>query len=119
MADDYDAANSLYWAGKLDEAWARMRPLAEGGDARAQFWVGSRYIDGRGVQRDDAQAVDWLTRSARGGNAQAQFNLGVFYRDGRRGLSKNPAEAKKWLELSAAQGYAPAKSELSTLTASP
>jgi len=55
----------------------------------------------------------------RGGNAQAQFNLGVFYRDGRQGLTKDPTEARKWLELAAAQGYAPAKSELSALTAMP
>jgi uncharacterized protein len=118
-SDGYDDANRLYWAGKVEEAWAGMIPLAEGGDARAQFWVGSRYIDGRGTQRNDARAVDWITKAAEGGNAQAQFNLGVFYRDGMRGVTKDLVAAKKWLGLSAAQGYAPAKSELSTLTAPP
>jgi TPR repeat protein len=113
---NYDAANRLWWAGRYAEAWEMMRPLAERGDPRAEFWVGCRYIDGRGVPRDNRMAVDWITKAAQDGNAEAQFNLGVFYRDGRRGLSKNPAEARKWLELAAAQNYAPARSELSTLT---
>lgn len=116
---DYDDANRLWWAGREDEAWAMMRPLADKGDPRAQFWMGCRYIDGRGVARNDAKAVAWITKSANGGGSEAQFNLGVLYRDGRRGLAKDPAEARTWLQLAAAQDYAPAKSELSTLAAPP
>lgn len=116
---DYDAANRLWWAGRYAEAWDMMRPLAKQGDPRAEFWVGCRYIDGRGVPRDNRMAVDWIRRAAQGGNAEAQFNLGVIYRDGMRGVSKDPAEARKWLELAAAQDYAPARSELSTLMPAP
>jgi TPR repeat protein len=118
-AYDYDTANRLWWAGRYADAWEMMRPLAEQGDPRAEFWVGCRYIDGRGVPRDDRMAVDWITKAAQGGDAEAQYNLGVVYRDGRRGLSRDPVQARKWLELAAAQDYAPAKSELSTLMPAP
>jgi len=119
VAYDYDAANRMWWAGRPEEAFRMMLPLAENGNARAQFYIGCRYIDGWGVARDETKAVEWITKAAQGGNAEAQFNLGVFYRDGRHGKAKDPVEARKWFELAAEQGYGPAKPEVSPLTASP
>ena len=42
------------------------------------------------------------------GNAQAQFNLGMMYENG-QGVRQDNAEAVKWFQQAADQGYAPAK----------
>ena len=48
----------------------------EQGFSRAQFMLGFMYEHGRGVARDDANAVTWYRRAADQGNATAQCNLG-------------------------------------------
>ena len=77
----------------------------------AQYNLGNRYRDGRGVPKDDAQAVGWYRKSADQGYAAAQYNLGTMYRDG-RGVPKDFAEAVQWYRKSADQGYAHAQLQL-------
>jgi TPR repeat protein len=55
------------------------RPLAEQGNADAQFGVGWMYDNGQGVPQDDARAVVWSRKAADQGYARAQLNLGVMY----------------------------------------
>ncbi len=52
----------------LDE----LRALAEQGDVNAQFNLGVRYGDGRGVSQDDAEEVRWYRLAADQGHAGAQ-----------------------------------------------
>ena len=42
-----------------------FRRLAEGGDPAAQWWLGIACAQGRGVEQDEAQALEWFSRSAR------------------------------------------------------
>jgi TPR repeat protein len=45
-------------------------PLAEGGDAVAQYRVGVIYFDGLGgVPRDRKAGLEWMQRAAAGGHA--------------------------------------------------
>src|SRR5438045_9738258 len=69
------------------EAWQRAdysaavgiwRPLAEGGDADAQFNLGQAYRLGRGVQLDLAAAKIWFGRAARNGHLDAETTLGLL-----------------------------------------
>jgi len=69
------------------EAWQRAdygravaiwRPLAERGDADAQFNLGQAYRLGRGVPTDLAEAQDWLGRAAEQGHVDAQTTLGLL-----------------------------------------
>ena len=62
----------------------------------AQNNLGWMYEEGRGVERDDVQAVAWYRRSAEQGEAQAQCNLGVMYKNG-RGVPKDWKAAGHWL----------------------
>jgi TPR repeat protein len=50
------------------------------------------YVNGEGVPKDAAQAVNWYRKSAEQGNASAQFNLGLmcFLGDG---VAKDAVEA--------------------------
>src|SRR2546423_5057026 len=51
-------------------------PLAEQGDAAAQYHLGMLYIQGKGVSQDYAEAVQWWRRAAEQSHVQAQAILG-------------------------------------------
>ena len=59
-----------------------FRRLAEGGDPAAQWWLGTACAQGRGAEKDEAQALEWFGRSARQGYARAQYQLGLCFQDG-------------------------------------
>jgi len=88
-----------------------LRPLAEGGDARAQQLVGFMYEFGHGVRRSSAQAAAWYRRAAEQGDDLAQSSLGVMYLNG-DGVPQNNAEAMKWTLLAAKQGNPVAESSM-------
>ena len=50
--------------GDYETMVALLRPLAEKGDAEAQFRLGYRYDNGEGVAQDYAQAIYWYEQSA-------------------------------------------------------
>ncbi len=97
--------------GDYATAWREFRPLAEAGDARAQFNVALLYAEGRGTAQNDAEAAKWYRRSAEQGNAAAQNNLGALYNQG-RGVDQNPAEAVNWFRKAAEQGISQAQLNL-------
>ena len=78
---------------------------AERGNTQAQFNLGVMYETGRGVRKNDAEAVRWYQKAAEQRDARAQTLLGVMYEDG-RGVRKKYAEAVKWYQQAAEQGYA-------------
>jgi uncharacterized protein len=90
------------------DAWQRAdypgavsiwRPLAEGGDADAQFNLGQAYRLGRGVPLDLAAAKIWFERAARSGHLDAETTLGLLtFQNGDR------AGGLKWLKQAADQG---------------
>ena len=87
------------------------RKAADQGYAGAQFNLGFMYANGRGVAKDEVEAVKWLRKAADQGNANAQSNLGNMYWVG-NGVVKDELEAYKWFLLSGAQGNEGAKKEI-------
>jgi len=51
---------------------------AEAGDKYAQYSVGDSYATGRGVAKNDEEAVNWWLRAARNGIAEAQNHMGLY-----------------------------------------
>src|SRR6266481_2316508 len=94
--------------GDCAKALRLIRPLANDGDAAAQFNLGLMYFTGHGVQQDDAAAALWFRKAAEQGYVFAQSNLGVLYRDG-RGVPRDYAEAATWIRKAADQGDAVAQ----------
>ena len=92
------------------------RQAAEQGDAEAQYNLGFMYAEGRGVSKDEAEAVRWYRLAADQGLAGAQHVLAAMYADG-RGVSKDEAEAVRWYRLAADQGYAKAQYTLGVMYA--
>src|SRR5258707_14702343 len=83
-------------------AVAIWRPLAETGDADAQFNLGQAYRLGRGVSLDLAAAKIWFERAARSGHLDAETTLGLLvFQNGDR------AEGLKWLRQAAGPGGPP------------
>jgi TPR repeat protein len=80
-------------------AVAIWRPLAENGDADAQFNLGQAYRLGRGVKLDLASAKDWLERAALQDHVDAQATLGLLLFG-----SGNQAEGTRWLKQAAEKG---------------
>ena len=100
--------------------WYRL--AADQGDQNAQYHLGLCYEYGKGVKKDMKQAVKWYRKAAEQGVARsgdvsvtegtlklygltkgvpsAQFKLGVCYATG-KGVSKDIAEARKWLQKAA------------------
>src|SRR4051794_23298177 len=68
-----DTGYIAYQKGDYDTALRLLRPLAETGDARAQFNLGVMYSEGQGVPQDNAEAGKWYRLSAEQGYAQAQY----------------------------------------------
>jgi TPR repeat protein len=84
---------------------ARCLPLAEQGDAEAQYELGLIYLNGDDVPQDYAEALRWFVLAAQQGHAWSQWNLGLMYANG-RGVPQDYAEAVRWYRLSAEQGDA-------------
>ena len=57
--------------GDFATALSEWKPLAEQGDASAQYNLGDMYRIGYGVPQDDKTAVKWYTLAAEQGNANA------------------------------------------------
>ena len=56
---------------------------AEQGDAIAQNILGNRYANGKGVEKDEVEAVKWYLKAAEQGDDFAQFNLSLCYAKGK------------------------------------
>ena len=70
------------WAEDVVTYSPELVKKAEEGDAEAQCVLGSCYLSGTGVGKDEKEAVKWYTKSAEQGNARAQRNLGLCYYQG-------------------------------------
>lgn len=80
-------------------AVAIWRPLAEKGDADAQFNLGQAYRLGRGVNTNLSAAQAWFERAASQGHLDAQATLGLLLFQ-----SGNQAEGLRWLKSAAIKG---------------
>ena len=76
LAQDFDAGLAAFKAGNFEAALAEFRPLAEQGDAKAQYNLGVMYVAGQGVTQDYGEAARLLRLAAEQGFAQAQSMAG-------------------------------------------
>ena len=95
-------------AGDYATALRELKPLAEQGNAEAQYLLGVMYGSGDGVPQDYKEAVKWYRKAAEQGNAEAQYSLGLMYAT-ERGVPQDYKEAAKWFRKAAEQGNAEAQ----------
>ena len=101
---DFQAGFVAYDRGDYATAVREFRPLAEQGDATAQFYLGFMYDNGEGVPQDYSEAVKWYRKSAEQGDSDAQYSLAAIYVEG-RGVLENYAEALRWFRRAAENNH--------------
>jgi len=107
-AGELDAAVAAARGGEYETALRRLSPLAEKGDARAQFDLGFMHAYGWGLPRNPAEALVWYRKAADQGLAIAQHFLGLAHVNG-DGVRPDDAEAARWFGRAAAQGFSQAQ----------
>jgi cell division septation protein DedD len=91
-APDVKSGIDRWMAQDFEGAVAQWRPLADQGNADAQFNLGQAYKLGRGVPVDLKLAQSWYQKAAQQGHEQAQVNVGLLlYNGGKR------QEAMPWI----------------------
>jgi uncharacterized protein len=101
-AGPMEDANEANKRGDYGTALRLLRPLAEQGNAKAQYFLGFMYLNGQGVKLDYSEAAKWYWNAAEQGNADSQFILGLIYLNG-LGVAKDYLQAHKWFNLAAAR----------------
>lgn len=90
--------------GDYASALQLFRPLAEGGNIRAQTLLGSGYEEGLGVPQDYIEAAKWYRRAADRGDDIGQYHMGIMHQNG-QGVPRDLVTAYMWLDLAAMQGH--------------
>ena len=99
---DLESAIGAYGRGDLAAAIAALEPLAEDGDAKAQYYLGLSY-NFRAQGGDLARAAAWLSRAAQQGHGESQHSLALLYLDG-RGVARSRGEALYWFRRALVNG---------------
>ena len=114
LGADLEKGLAAYDVGDYETSLAECQPLAEEGNATAQFCVGRLYANGFGVPMNDDLALRWYGLAAEQGYSEAQLNLGLMHANG-WGVEMNDQEAAKWYRLAAEQGLVAAQTSLAML----
>ncbi len=93
---------AAYKRGDYETALRELRPLANQGNAEAQFNLGGMYDKGEGVPQDDTEAVKWYRKAAEQGYAEAQYSLGLMYVKG-WGVPQGHVRTHMWFNLAASR----------------
>jgi hypothetical protein len=114
LGADLEKGLAAYSVGEYETSLAECQPLADDGNATAQFCVGRLYANGFGVAMNDDLALQWYGLAAEQGHSEAQFNLGLMHANG-WGVEMNDQEAAKWYRLAAEQGLVEAQMSLAMI----
>jgi len=112
LKEGYDALARQDYADAIKE----YRPLAERGNAEAQYRIGRMYEFGKGYPQDKAQGIAWIRKAAAQNHADAQQELGFIYATG-DGVKQDDVQAVEWFRKAATQGDATAQYNLGLLYA--
>jgi TPR repeat protein len=102
---EFQVGMDAYNRGDFKTALREWQPMAEQGDARAQFYFGLLYENGDGVPLDYAKARQWYEKAAVQGDAKAQLYLGLQSSFG-QGVPMDLVDAYMWYSLAGGNGNA-------------
>ena len=108
---DFQAGGDAYKRGDYETAAKEFLPLAEKGDHRAMYALGSMYSVGRGVEQSFEEAFKWFQRAAKYGRPDAEYKLGIMYAQG-FGVDQDYRRALNWFGKSAKKGYPLAQNKI-------
>jgi uncharacterized protein len=97
-AEPLEDARTAVRRGDYATALGLTRPLAERGNAEAQYRLGNLYFEGKGVSEDYSEAAKWFRLAAEQEYAWAQLTLGIMYEQG-LGFTRDYLRAYMWYNL--------------------
>jgi TPR repeat protein len=109
-----DAGIAAYKKNEFDVALRELKPDAEAGDVKAQYYLGLLHAHGYGVEKNATIAATWFRKAAEQGNREAQFDLGHLYRRG-AGVPQDDKIAVSWWRKAADSGDTFAQSSLAEM----
>lgn len=99
----FQEAMQEFRSGYDQAALTLLKPLADEGNPKAQYWLADIYENGVGVKPDMAMAIALLEKSAAQGFVPAEGHLGELYLRGNETLQNFP-KAQTWLHKAAIAG---------------
>lgn len=112
-----DALRTLE-AGRHQQGVQMLTPLANAGNALAQYRLGMLYYHGQGVGEDEKMAIYWWKKAAAQGNVESMFQLGSAFLFGAQTAKFVPdpdREAAMWYFQAASAGHTEAQYHLGLL----
>ncbi|MFT7300088.1 MAG: TPR repeat protein [Porticoccus sp.] len=110
LEEGYEAIRS----GKLEEGLAILSPLAEQGDADAQYGVAILYKEGWGTDKNEQKSFENYEKAAKQGHVNAMFYTASDYQSG-TGVIQDYSAAANWYEQASNKGHAAAMYGLGSL----
>lgn len=97
----------------FDMSFLLMREAASKGNAKAIYEVGHHFLEGRGVEKNNESALQWLKMAA--GSPyyipDAMYVLATMYEQG-LGTDADAKKAEEWYTKAAQKGHLEAKAKL-------
>jgi TPR repeat protein len=91
--------------GNPEQGHTILQPLAEKGNADAQYAVAILYREGWGVEKNMETAAGYYLKSADQDHRDAMFEMGWLYQVGEGGVTKDYENSAKWYQKSAEKGH--------------
>lgn len=113
---DYRDGWEAFEKGDFRGAMRAWVPLAEWGEAQAQYAMGILLLYGRGIDADPAGAAILLAPAAAAELPEAAYALATLYQDG-RGVKRDVNEAMRLYGVAALAGHAQAQNNLGIMLA--
>ena len=102
-AGPFEDGEAAYQRDDYATALRLWKPLADKGEAKAQYSLGLMYYVGLGGVEDEKEAARWYQLAAEQGHMLAQSHVGFMYYKG-TGVAQDYKEAARWFRLAAEQG---------------
>ncbi|GAB4348239.1 MAG: hypothetical protein Kow0073_00850 [Immundisolibacter sp.] len=121
QAGDLEDGIAAFEHHDFDTAVRLIKPLAEQGNAEAEYFMGTFYMFGHGVPMDPPQADVWFKRAfghwetqARAGDPASMVEVAMMLTNG-LGMRRDDQAAVEWLRKAADLNYPDAWAELGEL----
>jgi TPR repeat protein len=101
-AGPWEDGMAAYNRGDYVPAMQLFRPLARGGNAKAQATIGAMYRKGQGVAKSSVHAFMWLSLAAARGDAVARTEMTEM---SRTMSAAEQAQAREMTQACEASGY--------------
>jgi len=100
---DLEIAIQQYNDGKYKQAFNAFMPLAKKGNAKAQFYLGSMFYFGRGIDKNDFKAYTFFSLAANQHLPEAYNNMATCFFNG-IGVAKDSQKGLTYLQMASLQG---------------